>query len=73
MRKTISLKIEVVIGTIYVSKEGFYNFDFWLFENRKRIEYGNYDGSFSGRSASAFRKVLKRGYATRLVLGRYYS
>jgi len=73
MTKTFKVKI----GSVYVSKmagdsTGHYNFDFWLYEGKKLKEWGNMDGSFEGRTASAFRKVLKRGWAHILVLQRYY-
>lgn len=62
---------EVRVRYIYVSKHGQYGFDFELYKNGKRIEYGNLDGTYSQRSREAFRKVLKRGWAARLVLQRY--
>ena len=74
MTKTVKVKI----GPIYVSKisgdsRGYYNFDYWIYENGKMMDYGNYDGSFTIRTAEAFRKVLKRGYAFHLILGKYYA
>lgn len=63
---------KVVIKNISVWKYGMYCFDFYLYENGKLKEWGNLDGSFSQRSADAFRKVLKRGWAHQLVLQQYY-
>lgn len=69
----ITKTFKVEIGSIYVSTlDGWYNFDFKLFIDGKLKEWGNLDGTYSGQSASAFRKALKRGWAHTLVLQKYY-
>lgn len=73
------LNIKVKIGPVYVSKmkgesRGYYNFDWWIYEDGKLADYGNYDGSFTnGKTANAWRKVLQRGGAFRIALGNYYN
>lgn len=62
----------VKIGPVYVSKVGYYSFDFFLYVNGKLREWGNLDGDFSGQTAEAFRHVLKRGWAYQLVLQRFF-
>lgn len=74
MKNTRTFKVK--IGPIFVSKpsgdwRGYYSFDFWLYEDGKLKEWGNYDSTYTV-SAEAIRKSLKRGYAHVLVLQRYY-
>ncbi len=77
--KKITLNVKVEIGPIYASKiqgdsRGYYNFDWWIYENGKLADYGNCDGSFTnGKTANAQRKMLQRGEAVRIVLGNYYQ
>lgn len=66
------MTIQITIKNISVSKNGWYSFDFALKRNGKLKEHGNLDGDYSGQTAEAFRKVLKRGWAATLVLQRYF-
>lgn len=69
--KRFSKTVRVEVRNISVSKEGWYSFDFWYRVNGKLKEYGNLDGSYSGRTSEAFREVLQRGWAIQLVLQKY--
>lgn len=75
MKKKIITNIRVEISGLYVSRprmddRGWYNFDWAIWVNGKKKDYGNYDGTFSVPTASATRHSLKRGYAMKLVLDR---
>lgn len=76
--KDIIQSFRVKVNYIYVSKirgdnRGNYNFDYYIYSGKKKLDYGNLDGTFTGRSASAFRKCLNRGYAIHLVMQRHFS
>lgn len=69
--KKIKFNVSVEIENIHVKGDGYYSFDYTINLNGK-IKKGSYDSDYSNQTASAFRKVLERGYAVRLVFEQYF-
>jgi hypothetical protein len=47
---------------------GYYSFKYRMKINNKKEKHGECDGSWDSQTSSNFRRVLKNGYAFRLVL-----
>jgi hypothetical protein len=70
------LKVEVEVWNIQVNvasgkgndQYGFYDFEYSIRKNRGVKRKGKMDGSWSSQSAANFRRVLRSGYASLMVI-----
>lgn len=75
------LKVEIEVWGIEVEEEwqnvdgigeGWYRFQYSIRVNSGKKKIGKTDGSWSSQKRSSFLRTLKRGYAAKLVLERYF-